>query len=193
MARQTITHQLRITLLGIEPPIWRRIQVQSALPLALLHDAIQAAMGWTNSHLHQFEKDGKHWGVPESDDFGDLNLIDESKVQIGAVLKSEGDVLRYVYDYGDEWLHDVVLEQILPTEPPPKPVCVAGARRCPPEDVGGPNGYQEFLDAIFDPQHEQFERYREWAGGPFDAEEFHLTAVNYTLERMHWPGKRRAR
>jgi hypothetical protein len=194
MARQTTkptTYQLRITLLGIDPPIWRRIQVTSTFPLASLHDSIQAVMGWTDSHLHGFEKDGKHWGVPETDEFGDLKLIDERKVPVGTVLKAEGDVLRYEYDFGDSWVHDVLLEKIVPSEAPPKPHCLGGARRCPPEDVGGPHGYQEFLDAIFDPQHEEFDHYRQWAGGPFDAEEFHLQAVNYTLERMRWPGRRR--
>src|SRR3954470_3367006 len=130
------TYQLRVTLLGIDPPIWRRIQVPNTLPLARLHDAIQAAMGWTNSHLHDFEKDGQHWGVPETDEFGDLKLIDQWKVRIGDVLKGEGDGLRYECDFGDSWLHEILLEKILHTEPTPKPICIGGARRCPPEDVG---------------------------------------------------------
>src|SRR5581483_3204114 len=103
-------------------------------------------------HLHQFEKDGKFWGDPETDEFGDLELIDESKVLVGKALKAQGDSMIYLYDYGDSWRHEVVLEKILPAESSgTKPVCLAGERRCPPEDVGGPHGYQEFLEAVFDP------------------------------------------
>ena len=143
-------YDLKITLLGIEPPIWRRIQVPSTLLLCCLHDAFQAVMGWTDSHLHQFEKDVKNWGVPENDEFGDLELIDEGKVPVGRVLKTEGDSMVYLYDFGDSWRHEVVLEKIVPVDaPPPNPVCLDGKRRCPPEDVGGVSGYQEFLEVIF--------------------------------------------
>ena len=96
--------QLKITLVGIEPPIWRRIQVPSTIPMCCLHDALQAVMGWTDSHLHQFEKDGKYWGVPDPDGYeDDIKLIDESKVPVGKVLKAEGDSLVYLYDFGDGW------------------------------------------------------------------------------------------
>ena len=98
--------QLKITLVGIEPPIWRRIQVPSTIPMCCLHDALQAVMGWTDSHLHQFEKDGKDWGVPDPDGYeDDIKLIDESKVPVGKVLKAEGDSLVYLYDFGDGWRH----------------------------------------------------------------------------------------
>ena len=108
-------YQLKITLLGIEPPIWRRIQVPSTMLLCCLHDAFQAVMGWTDSHLHQFEKDGKYWGVPEYDEFDDdIEVIDESKVPVGRVLKTEGDSMVYLYDFGDNWRHEVVLEKIVP-------------------------------------------------------------------------------
>src|SRR5215469_18239029 len=90
-------YQLKITLLEVGPPIWRRIQVPSTMLLCCLHDAFQAVMGWTDSHLHQFEKDGKHWGVPETDEFGDLELQDESKVPVSKLLKAEGDSMAYVY------------------------------------------------------------------------------------------------
>jgi hypothetical protein len=186
-------YQLKITLLDIAPPIWRRIQVASTLTLSMLHDVLQTVMGWTNSHLHQFEKDGKNWGVPETDEFGDLDLIDESQVPVGEVLKAEGDSMIYVYDLGDDWRHEVVLEKILPTaDTASKPVCLAGERRCPPEDVGGPHGYQEFLEAIFQPGHEEFKQLREWAGNPVHAEEFDLKVVSDALARMRWPkGKRK--
>ena len=181
-------YEVKITLLEIDPPIWRRIQVPSTIPLCCLHDALQAVLGWTDSHLHQFEKEGKYWGVPVDDGFdGDVEVIDESKVPVARLLLAEGDSMVYVYDFGDNWRHQVVLEKIVPSETPPKPVCLAGERRCPPEDVGGPSGYEEFLEAIFQPGHEEFSHFRGWAGGKFHAEEFDLKAVKDILERMRWP------
>jgi hypothetical protein len=148
-----------------------------------LHDALQAVFGWTNSHLHNFEKDGKYWGVPEYDD-----LIDESRVQLGKLLKAEGESMIYVYDFGDNWQHEIVLEKVVPANAPLKlPICLDGARRCPPEDAGGVSGYEEFLEVIFDPTHEEYEHLVGWAGGPFQAEAFDLKAVNETLSRMRWP------
>lgn len=187
-----LIYELKITLLEIEPPIWRRLQVQSTIPLCCLHDAIQVVMGWTDSHLHQFDKDGKHWGDPQNNEFDDdLEIIDESQVPVAKVLLAEGDTMVYVYDFGDDWRHEVVLEKILRSESATKPVCLAGERRCPPEDVGGPNGYKEFLEVIFSPGHEEFEHFRGWAGGKFHAEEFRLKAVNKMLERMRWPVRHR--
>jgi hypothetical protein len=100
----------------------------------------------------------------------------------------------YLYDFGDCWRHEIVLEKITPADTSAtKPVCLAGERRCPPEDVGGPHGYQEFLEAIFDPNHEEFEHYRRWAGDPVHAEEFDLKAVSDILDRMRWPKRHRRR
>ena len=177
-------YQLKITLLEIDPPIWRRIQVPSTIPLCCLHDAFQAVFGWTDSHL----KDGLYWGVPDNDGFeGDVEVIDERRVPVAKVLLAEGDSMVYVYDFGDNWRHQVVLEKLLPADAPTKPVCLGGERRCPPEDVGGPSGYQEFLKVIFEPGHEEFSHFRGWGGGKFHAEEFDLKAVNTILERMRWP------
>jgi hypothetical protein len=184
-------YQLKITLIGIEPPIWRRIQVPSTIPLCCLHDALQAVLGWTDSHLHQFEKDGKVWGDLENDEFGEFDIIDESKTPIAKVLLAEGDSMAYLYDFGDDWRHEVVLEKIVPSDALTKPVCLAGERRCPPEDVGGVSGYQEFLEVIFEPGHDEFTHFRGWAGGTFHAEEFTVMAVNDILSRMRWPIRHR--
>jgi Plasmid pRiA4b ORF-3-like protein len=97
-------YQLKITLVGIEPSIWRRIQVYGSIKLCCLHSAIQVVMGSTDSHLHQFEKDGKNWGIPELDEFDEFNLIDESKTLLDKVLKIEGDSMIYQYDFGDDWV-----------------------------------------------------------------------------------------
>ena len=143
-------------------------------------------MGWTDSHLHQFKKDGKNWGVPESDEF---DLIDERKTPLATVLQGEGESLTYQYDFGDDWEHQVVLERVLPAKGS-RPVCLAGERRCPPEDVGGLLGYQEFLDALLDPMHENYEQYKRWADGHF-LDEFDLKAANQKLSAMHWPVRHR--
>jgi len=179
-------YQLKIVLIDIEPPIWRRIQVPGKMLLCCVHDAFQAVMGWTDSHLHNFEKDGSHWGVPEYDD-----LIDESKVQLAKLLKAEGESMIYVYDFGDNWRHEVVLEKIIPVDDLVKnPICLDGARRCPPEDVGGVSGYERFLEVIFDPTHEDYEHFVGWAGGHF-VDEFDLKVVNGKLSRMRWPVRHR--
>jgi len=100
-------YQLKITLIGIEPPIWRYIQVPATIRQCCLNDAFQGAMGWTDSRLHQFEKDGKNWGVPEYDEFDELDIIDESKTRLAKILSTEGESLIYVYDFGDNWRHEV--------------------------------------------------------------------------------------
>jgi hypothetical protein len=180
-------YQLKITLIDIEPPIWRRIQVPATILICCLHDALQAVFGWTESHLHSFEKDGKYWGVPEYDD-----LIDESKVQLAKLLKTEGESMIYVYDFGDDWRHEVVLEKVIPVnEVVRTPICLGGERRCPPEDVGGVSGYERFLKVIFDPKHEEYEHFVGWAGGHFQAESFDAKAVNEILSRMRWPVRHR--
>ena len=179
-------YQLKIRLIDIEPPIWRRIQVPATILLCCLHDALQAVFGWADSHLHNFEKDGKYWGIPEYED-----LIDESKITLAKLLKAEGESMIYVYDFGDNWRHEVVLEKIIPVKDVVKaPICFGGERRCPPEDVGGVSGYEEFLEAIFDPTHEDYEQFVRWAGGHFH-DEFDLEAVNETLSRMRWPIRHR--
>ena len=198
---QSYAYELRITLQEIRPPIWRLIQVPSGLRLCCLHDVLQTAMGWTDSHLHQFEKDGKNWGAPEHYEDDDIEILDERRTKISAILKALGDSVLYVYDLGDNWRHDVVLEKILPaSDTTVRPVCLSGERHCPPEDVGGTSGYEEFLEVIFDPRNEEYEHNVRWAGGPsaltqaagrFQPEEFDANAVNASLLRMRWPARHR--
>jgi hypothetical protein len=180
-------YRLRITLVGIDPPIWRVVQLPSSMRLSVLHDAFQIVMGWTDSHLHQFEKDGKFWAVPDPDeDADDLDLIDEREIPVGDVLTTEGESLIYVYDFGDEWRHQVVLEKIVPSNDAVKgPICLGGARRCPPEDVGGISGYRKFLEATLDPNHEDNEHLAGRGGGHIQ-DGFDAKAVNESLSRMKW-------
>ena len=109
---KTSVYQLKITLTAIEPPIWRRIRVPSTIALCCLHDALQAVLGWNDSHLHRWEKDGLYWGVPEHYEEDGIEVIDESKVPVRRVLRAEGETMVYVYDLGDNWRHQVVLEKI---------------------------------------------------------------------------------
>lgn len=176
----TSIHQLKVTLRGIRPPIWRRIQVPSTINLRRLHDVIQETMGWTQSHLYAFEIDGEQYGEPSRDD--DLPMRSAKSTQLRRIAPEAGGRLLYTYDFGDDWEHLVQVEKVLPPEPGVAyPRCVAGKRACPPEDVGGIWGYQEFLEAIKDPDHEEHESMLEWVGGEFDPEAFDPRAVNVAL------------
>src|ERR1039458_9580510 len=181
-------YQLKTTLLESNRLIWRRIQVPGSMRLCCLHSAIQVVMGWKDCDLHRFEKDGYLWGVPEHDEFVDHRMIDESKMHLARLFNVEGDSMIYVYDYGDNWRHEIVLEKVIPVKDVVKtPICLAGARRCPPEDVGGASGYERFLEIIFNPCHKDFRDLMTWAGGAFQAEEFDVQAVNGILSGMRWP------
>lgn len=155
------------------------------MTLADLHDVIQTAMGWTNTHLHEFEIDGVSYGEPDADtdaDWDSPEMADESKVQLSRVAH-EGDRIRYTYDFGDGWEHDVLVEKVVSPQPGGQyPSCVAGRRSCPPEDVGGPWGYEVFLAGVRDPNHDEQAHWTEWIGGRFEPDEFDLAAVNDALK-----------
>jgi len=182
-AANALIYQLKITLRGSKPPIWRRVLVPGKFRLDKLHDVIQLAMGWTDSHLHQFNIDGRFFGVPSPDDWHDV--LNESNYALEKVAPEEKCKFVYEYDFGDSWEHTIVVEKILPFEPfKVYPVCIKGNRSCPPEDVGGVWGYEEFLDAINDPEHEEHDSYLEWVGDDFDPEELSLDIINAELKRI---------
>jgi hypothetical protein len=169
-------------LAEINPVIWRRLFVPGAVRMAKLSEMILAAMGWTNSHLHAFRVGEKRYGMC-FDDYPEEE-VDEKGVTVLQALREER---RFVYDYdfGDGWEHDVVIEELSWSYFGLKfAVCIDGQNACPPEDVGGPGGYSEFLDAISDPKHEEHASYLEWAGGSFDPAEFDLAATNAALQRV---------
>ncbi|TBW46883.1 plasmid pRiA4b ORF-3 family protein [Marinobacter halodurans] len=174
-------YQLKVTLSGSRPPIWRRLLVESGTTLQDLHRIIQVAMGWQAAHLHQFESsDGVFFGDPDEDPDGMMNYVDETSVPLEAVLQREKQTLRYEYDFGDGWEHFVVLEKILPgSGDTPLPSCIKAVRQCPPEDVGGLGGFYEFLDVMANPAHPEHDDAREWLGGVvFDPEFVDLEAIN---------------
>ena len=173
--------QLKVSLQGAKPPIWRRLLVPSYIKLDAFHMAIQISMGWTDSHLHQFiTKDREFYGVKE-DDF-DLEVVDESKFRLSHLLKTEKDGLIYEYDFGDSWTHKIILEKILPFDTDKKlPYCVTGKRACPPEDCGGIWGYADLLDILENPEHEEYEEMLEWLEGGFDPAHFSRSEINKLL------------
>jgi Plasmid pRiA4b ORF-3-like protein len=176
-------YQLKVTLRGSKPPIWRRFQVPADITLARLHDALQDVMGWTNSHLHQFVIAGTYYGVPYGD-FMDLEVIDERRVKLNQVVTKVKSKFTYEYDFGDSWEHVVVLEKVLPPEPGVRyPVCLAGARNCPPEDCGGVWGYDDLVQALQKPGTPRQEELLEWIGGEFDPEAFDVGEVNRRIRR----------
>ena len=177
--------RLKVRLREVRPLVWRRVLVPGEMDLAELHEVVQAAMGRTNSHLHEFEAEGARYGIPDPG-WGLDEVADESGVRLSQVA-GEGSRLLYAYDFGDGWLHDVTVEKVLNRQPGLRyPCCVTGRRACPPEDVGGSWGYQDFLAAVGDPGHAEHGQWMEWAGGGVDPAEFDLAAVSKALEAFAW-------
>jgi hypothetical protein len=146
--------QLKVTLLDIDPPVWRRVLVPATIRLDRLDRVVQAAMGWTNSHLHMFIHPSGHYGVPDLD----FPLQDERRATLRDLAAQEGETFRYEYDLGDSWEHELMLEQLSTAEPGGRyPVCLDGARACPPEDCGGVHGYADLVDSLADPTHPEHE------------------------------------
>jgi hypothetical protein len=177
---------LRVELLKVAPLVWRRVLVPGNWTLASLHHYLQWVMGWTDSHAHEFEVGAglvaPDWWIEEAEAEEEASRYrDERRVSVAAVVSAVGTrgEFQYRYDMGDGWEHRIVIESA-PTSRVdlPLPVCVAGENACPPEDVGGPHGHAEFLEALDDRQHEQHEDMVRWIGGVFDPKGFDLNRVN---------------
>jgi len=165
--KQGSVHRLKVTLREVRPPVWRRIEVSSDVTLGQLAALLEAAMGWESYHLHAFEVAGATYGMADVDPPPDE--LDEAGYRLSEVLSSAGSKMRWRYDFGDNWEHDVVVEAVGPPEPGVEyPVCLAGRRACPPEDCGGTWGYGELLQLLADPTLEDPEGRREWLGPDFD-------------------------
>jgi hypothetical protein len=180
MARRIF--QLRVTLDGTQPPVWRRLLVPGGYTLDRVHRVIQLGMGWHGSHLHSIDVDGDTFGEPDPD--GELGVRDELDVRLDEVA-TKGTRLTYLYDFGDWWEHEVEVEDILPADPEQLyPACTAGAGACPPEDVGGTAAYAELRAALTDPDDPEHEDAREWAGPRFDPTAFDPERTSVLLRRM---------
>lgn len=172
-------YQLKVTLRYINPPIWRRIQVGSDTNLQQLHEILQTVMGWHGGHLHEFDVFGTSYADPRVVE-GDV--LDEARVALGQLITDEKERFQYLYDFGDGWEHEIILEKILPLEKATLcPVCLTGRRACPPEDCGGAPGYEELLEILQDPSHPEHEDKFNWLPGDFDTEKFDIESVNGRL------------
>jgi len=176
--------QFKITLKGIKPPIWRRIQVPETYTFWDLHVAIQDAMGWDDYHLHEFELVNPLTGLKQSigspDKEFDREVFPELKQKLVDSFSMENRSAVYTYDFGDNWEHKIQLEKILPREEGVTyPICIKGKRACPPEDCGGIWRYAELLEILGNPNHEEYEEMLEWLGGEFDPEKFNVEEISF--------------
>jgi hypothetical protein len=175
---------LRIELEGVEPLIWRRVRVVPAVTLRRLHEILQIVMGWEDSHLHEFRAGDLVIGMKDVDDAPE-DLQDEKAWSLGKLLKTGISEFTYVYDFGDDWDHRVVVEPATRGGAgATSPLCLAGENACPPEDVGGPHGYAMFLQALADPKDQNHEQYTQWIGGVWDPKGFDLNHVNRELRAL---------
>jgi hypothetical protein len=186
--------QIHVALDGIAPAIWRRLVVPLTATLADLHHILQAAMGWKDAHLHQFEMGGLMFGDLAMLDCDkgpdDARSFDSSDVRLKDFhfYYGEGPVILYHYDFGDGWRHTVKFEALLAEDPAPKTAtCTEGARCCPPEDVGGLHGYFEFARILLSPAPDEREEQRHlkrWSGGKFEPERFDLAKTDKAVRRV---------
>ena len=174
---------LHIALKHIKPVVWRRVIVPANITLNRLHRVIQAAMGWENLHLHEFEIAGTRYGLP--DPYGwDLSIHPEARRSLLKTLSGQHR-FRYLYDFGDDWDHDIRIEPVpVGLTDASLPCCLEGAQACPPEDVGGQPGYEAFLEAMADPAHPEHDTMLAWYGTPFDPAAFDLASINHRLAKI---------
>jgi hypothetical protein len=179
-------YQLKIVLQGVRPQIWRRVQVPADIPLDELHLVLQAAMGWTNSHLHAFRFGERRYTMPyEKGDLEELQMEDEREVNLSELIEAPKETFVYDYDFGDNWQHLVTLEKRLPADPNGKyPLCLEGKRACPPEDCGGIWGYADLLKVLRNPAHPEYKDMRAWAGRKFDSEVFDVERFSKDLRKL---------
>ena len=183
--RMTLIARLRIILNDVDPQPMRHIEVPLKIRLDRLHEVIQAAMGWTDTHLYEFRVGDAGWGVSDPDGFYD-GPMDAKKMTLEKLIDQTGTrTIQYIYDFGDDWDHSIRIERVNEADPGityPRLLKAAGA--CPPEDVGGAWGYEEFLEALADPNHEQHADMVHWSGGNFDAEDAGIDSIIERFDRL---------
>jgi hypothetical protein len=179
--------QLKVSLTFSDPLIWRRIQVPGETTLNRLHDIIQLCMGWQDLHVHRFLI-GKVFYAPSEgiDIMEKTGERDESEYQLATLEADMKWVFTYIYDFGDGWEHEIELEETLPRgKDKIHPVLLAGERACPPEDVGGVPGFEEFLTIINSPGHKEHKSIVEWYGADhFNPDSLDLKKINAVLKKM---------
>jgi hypothetical protein len=184
--------QFKIKLKDIKPQIWRRILVPENYTFWDLHVAIQDSMGWVDYHLHEFNIQNPFTGKEDrigmpDDEYPDVEMISETDCTIKSYFTEENSIAEYIYDFGDDWEHEIIFEKILQRDSDIKyPVCTAGKRACPPEDCGGSFGYMELLKALENPNHENHDSMVEWIGVDYDSETFNPHSVFFDDPKERW-------
>jgi len=185
-------YQLKVIIRGIKPKIWRRVQVPGSTTLRKLHEILQVVMGWSNYHLYAFFHGGTEYGNPDLDEENSFT-VDDSEVTLFEIndkiatsrMIGEKTFFLYRYDFGDGWDHEIIIENIFPKDDEKNyPVCIGGRKACPPEDVGGICGYNDFLEAIKNPSHPEHVDKLNWIGYRFNPESFNLNDINNRLKRF---------
>ena len=176
--------QLKISLKEIKPKIWRRFLVEDSITFQKLHEIIQDVMGWENYHLFEFKFENIRI-IPPNEDYLEENELDPKKVKVKEYVNKEKQKFEYIYDFGDSWEHEVIVEKILDKNNSKQySVCIAGERACPPEDCGGVWGYEELLEIRKNKNHPEYkDKIVNWLGEDFDPEEFDLNRINIKLNR----------
>jgi hypothetical protein len=193
MTASTIA-RLKITLDDVKPAVQRRVEVPLTIRLDRLHLVLQAAFGWTNSHLYEIRAGGVAWGMVDPD-WGN-GPLDAAKARLIDLIEDTGaKTFKYLYDFGDGWEHTVKIERVINAVPGlPYPILIDGTGACPPEDVGGPWGYSDLIDALADPNHQRHAELKGWIGGHFDPVAFdsdeHAKAVDALARK--WSRKPKA-
>jgi hypothetical protein len=177
--------QIKITLTRTDKPIWRRILVPSNLNLERLHDAIQISMGWNFAHLFEFTVGDRRYGEPDPYAIAGEQVFHAKNLKLSSIFDRGIQKFSYLYDFGDHWEHEILIEKQVESKDQRRyPVLVHGERRCPPEDVGGIDGFEEFLNAIQDSNHEDHQHFLDWAGDDYDPNDIDLDRLNLGLEMM---------
>ena len=178
----TMLYQLRIELNEVQPIVWRRLLVPENVTLVKLNSILYQTMGWHGGHLHEYVVGRMHYGIPDDDWPAAEPMVDERRVRLNTLVEAGARRFTYLYDFGDNWDHTVKIEDLVMPMPDIARIrCIAGENACPPEDVGGPNAYFDFLAAIKDPAHEEHTSMAQWIGGSFDPAAFNITDVNERL------------
>ena len=172
-------YELKVVLKEIKPPIWREVEVSGDMTLHQLHQGLQVVMGWTNSHLYLFDVDGREYGEPSVE--WEFDVGDSTRTTLEGIVSHDSSSFTYEYDLGDSWIHEITVQRTVEGAAEERPRCTGGARACPPEDCGGPGGYEYFLEAVANPEHEEHLSMLEWSGGDFDPEAFDAGAVDHAL------------
>lgn len=173
--------RLRVELLHVKPTVWRTVLVSADISLFRLHDVVQAAFGWEDRHLHEFRLGEKRWALPQPD-FDPPGTVGSERVKLMRILPASGRI-DYTYDFGDGWDHAIQLQDTEKASWRDLPRCIAGANACPPEDCGGPPGYEHLRRVLADPTDPDHAAMRRWAGRKFDPARFVLVSTNTRVKR----------